>query len=208
MPKIVDKEKMIQSIMQAALRAFIEHGFHKTTMDKIAKEADIAKGTLYLYFDSKEILSQSIMNAHFKRLNQNLMSQNHFETLNALLDHIEQGLMTSKEDLLFIPIFFEALGSSFTSKEFSLNIASFFDETGRYYSQHIQSLINQGAINNEINPAALGRVLTSMLDGILLHRGLFKLPDERYTEMITEVMNLLRLGLTSKNECLSGNTQT
>ena len=199
MPKIVDKEKMIQSIMQAALGAFIENGFHKTTMDKIAKEAGIAKGTLYLYFDSKEILSQSIMNAHFKRFNQSLMSKHDFESLDDLLDHIEQGLMTSKEDLMFIPIFFEAFGPSFASEEFSLEIADFFDKIGSYYAQHLQSLIEQGAVKNEINPSALGRVLTSMLDGILLHRGLFKLPDNRYNEMIVEVMNLLRYGLALKD---------
>lgn len=195
MPKIVNKEKMIQSIMKAALLAFVKHGFYKTTMDKIAKEAGIAKGTLYLYFDSKEMLSQSIMYAHFEKFNSNLMSQNYFSTLESFLNHIETGLLLSKQELLFIPIFFEAFGPSFASKEFALEIAVFFDKIGDYYAHHLQLLIDQGEIDNQVDAIVLGRVLTSMLDGILLHKSLFEVSDIRYKKMVSEATNLFRRGL-------------
>ena len=195
MPKIVDKEKMNQSIMQAAQRAFVMHGFHKTTMDKIAKEAGIAKGTLYLYFDSKESLSQHIMISHLEIIKRKLTSENHFESLDALLLHIEKGLIVSKQELRFIPILFEAFGSSFASKDFTQEIAGFFNQIGRYYALHLQVLIDQKAINSTINPDALGRVLVSMLDGIVLHKGLFKHSEKQYEAMVKEMINLLRHGI-------------
>jgi AcrR family transcriptional regulator len=41
-------------IIQAANRVFAERGFDQATMDEIAREAGVAKGTLYLYYPSKQ----------------------------------------------------------------------------------------------------------------------------------------------------------
>src|SRR5258708_5404367 len=41
-------------ILQAARRIFARQGYGATTVDEIAHEGRIAKGTLYLYFKSKE----------------------------------------------------------------------------------------------------------------------------------------------------------
>jgi len=43
-------------ILDVALQLFNDIGYHETTLDEVAKQADIAKGTLYLYFKSKDDL--------------------------------------------------------------------------------------------------------------------------------------------------------
>jgi AcrR family transcriptional regulator len=43
-------------ILSAALEAFVENGFAATRLDDIAERAGVSKGTLYLYFESKEAL--------------------------------------------------------------------------------------------------------------------------------------------------------
>jgi len=43
-------------IREAAEKLFAKRGFYPTTMDDIAREAKLAKGTIYLYFDNKEDL--------------------------------------------------------------------------------------------------------------------------------------------------------
>lgn len=48
-------------IINAAARLFAEKGFHRTTTRDIAEEADIAEGTLYNYFESKDDLLLDIM---------------------------------------------------------------------------------------------------------------------------------------------------
>ncbi len=45
-----------QRIMQAAEQLFRTRRFHEITLDEIAREADVGKGTIYLYFSDKEDL--------------------------------------------------------------------------------------------------------------------------------------------------------
>src|SRR5690606_24505968 len=40
-------------ILEAAIALFVAHGYRKTNIDEIARQAGIAKGTVYLYFATK-----------------------------------------------------------------------------------------------------------------------------------------------------------
>jgi len=53
--KIGQRDHLTQ-VLQAAEKLFAKKGFYPTAIDDIAKEARLAKGTIYLYFDSKEDL--------------------------------------------------------------------------------------------------------------------------------------------------------
>lgn len=48
--------EMEQQIRQSAERLFLHYGFRKTSVDQIAREAGIGKGTIYNYFRNKEEL--------------------------------------------------------------------------------------------------------------------------------------------------------
>lgn len=45
-----------ESILEAALSRFGRYGYRRTSMEEIARDAEIAKGTIYLYFSSKDEL--------------------------------------------------------------------------------------------------------------------------------------------------------
>jgi AcrR family transcriptional regulator len=45
----------------AALALFVEKGFAATRLDDVAARAGVSKGTLYLYFDSKEALFRAVI---------------------------------------------------------------------------------------------------------------------------------------------------
>lgn len=51
-PELVDRRR--RQIAEAAVRLFIEKGFHKTTTRQIARAAKISIGSLYEYFTCKE----------------------------------------------------------------------------------------------------------------------------------------------------------
>ena len=55
------QQRRRNDIIQAALKVFDQQGFDAAKMDEIAKEADVAKGTLYLYFDTKVALLEGVV---------------------------------------------------------------------------------------------------------------------------------------------------
>ncbi len=63
-----EKEQRYNDIVDAAERVFFSKGRHLATMDDVAKEAELSKGTLYLYFKNKEDLYLAINLRGFKIL--------------------------------------------------------------------------------------------------------------------------------------------
>jgi AcrR family transcriptional regulator len=56
----VDNDKRRQ-ILDGARAVFLAQGFDAASMGEIARTAGVSKGTLYVYFDSKELLFQAIV---------------------------------------------------------------------------------------------------------------------------------------------------
>lgn len=58
MPKLAESARAARrtQILAAALTCFARSGYHATTMADVATQAEVSKGTPYLYFPSKEAL--------------------------------------------------------------------------------------------------------------------------------------------------------
>lgn len=52
----VVKEFRVRALLEATRRVIGRHGFQGATIDRVAEEAGVAKGTIYLYFANKEDL--------------------------------------------------------------------------------------------------------------------------------------------------------
>lgn len=63
--QVASKEEAIVEVAHGMLAA---QGFAKTTMSDIAKQAGVAEGTLYLYFNNKEALARAVLAAFYRRL--------------------------------------------------------------------------------------------------------------------------------------------
>ncbi len=55
------KEARPQELLDAALELFVEKGFSATRSDEVAERAGVSKGTLYLYYPSKEELLKAVI---------------------------------------------------------------------------------------------------------------------------------------------------
>lgn len=64
-------------IVQAAIVVFARKGFYSTRMEDVARQAGVSKGTLYLYFRSKDDIVWAILESFFAQ---------EFEGLRALID--------------------------------------------------------------------------------------------------------------------------
>jgi AcrR family transcriptional regulator len=65
-----DAESRRAEILDAALQVFGQYGYRRTSMDDVAREAGIAKGTIYLSFTSKEEVFQALS----ERLSQRMLA--------------------------------------------------------------------------------------------------------------------------------------
>lgn len=66
------KVEVKSKIVESALIAFSKYGYDRTRMDDIAEAAKVSKGTLYLYFRSKEELFYAISETNILRLREQL----------------------------------------------------------------------------------------------------------------------------------------
>lgn len=66
--RVLKPQRRRQEILEAALRLFNERGFESTTVADIAGAAGAAKGTVYLYFPSKEDVLRGLYEAFYEGL--------------------------------------------------------------------------------------------------------------------------------------------
>src|ERR1700754_2125045 len=62
----MEADKIKDSIKRAAQDLFRKFGYHKTSVNEIAKKAKIAKATIYKYFESKEDVLHSLLMDYIK----------------------------------------------------------------------------------------------------------------------------------------------
>ncbi|HJU33714.1 MAG TPA: TetR/AcrR family transcriptional regulator [Nitrososphaera sp.] len=73
-PKVTTqgKSEVRERIIESAVECFARAGFDRTKMDDIANLSDVGKGTLYLYFKSKEDLFYGICESSLKKVKDQL----------------------------------------------------------------------------------------------------------------------------------------
>lgn len=69
-------DKIKESIKKAAQDLFRKYGYHKTSVNEIARRAKIAKATIYKYFESKELVLHAILMDYLKISINDLVHQN------------------------------------------------------------------------------------------------------------------------------------
>ena len=80
-----------QEILVAARRVFARRGFAEGIMDEIAREAGIAKGTIYLYFRSKNEIYKALLDHDMKQLQQSTLER--MDSVTELKEKIQAFLL-------------------------------------------------------------------------------------------------------------------
>jgi len=57
---MMNKDEKYNRIVSAAEKVFFHYGYEQSSMEQVAQEAGVAKGTIYLYFQSKQELYYAI----------------------------------------------------------------------------------------------------------------------------------------------------
>ncbi|MGV6850370.1 MAG: TetR/AcrR family transcriptional regulator [Marinibacterium sp.] len=193
MPKIVDKQEMRGRILDAAMTCFLSKGFHATKMTDVADAADLAKGTLYLYFKGKDALMLALLERYFGDIQARI---DQLPPPRSLSDFVHGLRLTMPVDRLDATrMFFDVLGPGFDDPRAAEIIGGFFDWLGGKYARVLRPLAAAGQVRRDLDPEAAGRALTAMLDGLVIHLALFKLDAQAFADRRDAAISLIEDGL-------------
>ena len=147
-----NKEKTRQKILEAALHLFRKKGFQFTTTKAISRKADIAEGTLFNYFESKEDLALYFFDQQLDdaiawyRSEENLADAPVTEKLFALINRNLEAI-EPYEDFIGA-VYLRALQPR--SKLHPLSLES--QERNIRYLRFLQEILDEAEENGEIPP--------------------------------------------------------
>jgi len=147
-------------IMNTALKLFAEEGYYITSISKIASEANISKGNLYNYFESKENLLSEIFHLGLKEIFESF-DPNHDGVLteDELKLFIDKSFLKLKDNLAFWKLYFILIMKPSVFKIYKKQFMELIIPL-------IQTLENYYSAKGSKNPNAEARLLGATLDGV------------------------------------------
>ena len=201
------KEARPGELLDAALDLFVEKGFAATRSEEVAARAGVSKGTLFLYFPSKEELFKAVVR-------ENLSGR--FAEWNEEFDTFEGS--AAEMVRYCMKVWWERIGATRASGITKLMIseARNFPELAAFYQQEvirpgtllIRRILQRGMDSGEFRPVdldyAVFSIVAPMIFLIMMKHSLgacapqdYPLDAERYVN--TQVDNLLT-GLCKRND--------
>jgi TetR/AcrR family transcriptional regulator len=183
-----EKEERLRLITDAAEKVMTAHGLHGLNMDLVAQEAELAKGTLYLYFKSKdELLAELNLKARLLLLKE---FQNVTQKADTPLGQLQMIVMANYTFYKRYPLYYELVSLFEGNNKFFLTQTP---ESQRVGTEIIEFIVNlaqqakqQGTFNPDIDPEYFAWCFWGMNVGItqlmkVLHTTLHEhhhLPEE------------------------------
>lgn len=179
-----EKERRRQQIIVAAKRVFSDKGFNKTTMEDIAKEAELSPGTLYLYFKNKEELYASLSLRILQYLHirvSHVINQTELDP-QGKLDALKEVMFDvyDFDPLIIINMFH--LQSSETLKNLSDELIDEIKTLSRNSIGAIAQIFKEGidaGVFIDRHPVALSDICWSLFSGVVLWEASKKIIDEK-----------------------------
>ena len=174
------------NIIRIAAKLFSDKSFHDVTMDEIAEQVGVAKGTLYLYFSSKENLYLEIL-------------EHTFDTIESLLETEVAKSDSAPEKLkkvltIIIKFYRENIDVlKILSRDETHLIQEHHDLTERWrlrrinlYEKIIKKGINEGSFKTT-NTELAAHILYGSVGAVMVFYDLDKSPEVIAEEMYSEI---------------------
>ncbi len=192
MPK--RKGEKYDAIINAAVKVFAKYGYHGAQVNKIAREAGVADGTIYLYFENKEDILISLfkekMGKFIKRVAEAIENETDSEQQLLILvrhhfDHLEADKSL-------------AIVTQIELRQANLEIREGISEPLKKYFQVIEHVVKngqeQGKFISEVDIKTARKMVFGTLDEVATSWVLSK-KNYSLTGLIDPIVKLLTTGL-------------
>ena len=162
------REVREEKILDTAAELILRWGYNKTTLDDIARQAGVAKGTLYLHWKTRNDLFLALLRREDLKLaedaRQRLAADPEGVTLHSLIKH--GVLATLKNPLAKAMLLMDSnLLGELTRKDF---VSSSFPERMAGWRFFLESLQAQGAVRTDIGIEEHFYMLCAIVMGFLM----------------------------------------
>lgn len=179
-----------QELMDAAIGVFKDKGIGRTTVSDITRVAGVAKGTFYLYFDSKEQLLGALKERFVDEILAHATS--HYERVGredwwALADSVIESwtdFMLERKDMIQV-----IMQESITPESYRV-FAECEAKVDAMFATGIQAGIQAGVFRT-IDPELISKFFHHSLDGTLTHAILYGEPIDR-DRFVTAAKEMVR----------------
>jgi len=183
-------------ILAAARRVFSQKSYADSAVEDVAEEAQVGKGTLYLYFKSKEQLYLAVLAGDLREMSAEARremecAEGFREKLRAFL-RVRLEFSTTHEE--FFRIYLAEYGSMFVKAPISRELMQLFRENIR----HVARVVEEASKRGEIRPVPAGAVAAALFDISrgLLERRLLNWREFRVRDEIEFSIDMLTEGLS------------
>jgi TetR/AcrR family transcriptional regulator len=203
-----EKRQRRNDIIDAAEKVFFSSGFESATMDEIAQMAELSKGTLYLYFKSKEDLQFAIFmkgsDILMKMMKDNLSPESN--GYKGLLELADSFIRFSRENRNYFSLFMHYESSRMEA----LNIDQ--DQLQVYLKEQsplalvthqVNRGMQDGSLRNDLSAEVFSATLWSQMLGVLMvlnnKADLYEIFNLRADEILQTHLDLVSNGSIPKN---------
>ena len=206
MPEAKTKEQVVQqfrtrAIEAAAVRVIAEKGLAGATMQAIAEEAGVAKGTLYLYYENRAHLLQNAAEATYSEIMERLEAVlardlDFADKIRALIQAMLEFVDSHRD---FFRLYVAVRYAESDIAEGSRLERPTMDQYQVYLRQLTQLLAEamEAGELDAVDPTKLAIFMTEGINAILLHRLEEKDPPDAETEAVW-ITDLLIKGMAAR----------
>ena len=170
-PKIIDKDERRSAILLAAINVFAAKGYGATRIEDVALEAGIAKGTIYLYFRSRDELLLAAFEVFQKRLFSELRSivDSEAPALARLRSLVRQALesVAGQPELARVVLDFWAAATFEARDGIPIDFAPVYAEYRMLVGKLIEEAKHEGTVRQDVS-TDLPAVIIGAIEGVSL----------------------------------------
>jgi AcrR family transcriptional regulator len=187
------REVRAQRILDAAAALILRWGYHKTTLDDIARQAGVAKGTMYLHWKTREELFGALMKRErvelAEEMRQRITEDPAGSTLRGILKHAALALMKRP---LMKAVFLrdmDVIGKLAHSEHSTAAYA----ERLMGFKTYLELLREHDLVRSDLSLRAQVYIMSAIFAGFFLVAPLmpdeFTLSDEELAELMAETVH-------------------
>ncbi|HWQ65558.1 MAG TPA: TetR/AcrR family transcriptional regulator [Methanospirillum sp.] len=171
-----EREERRMQIITAAERLFFENGYDQVSMEQIARDAELSKGTIFVYFKNKEALYLTIVLQGIRLFHQMIseaVQECEGPAIRRLCTLGMCGIRFAREypGYRSLILLFKSGRFSFEDRETTdpevAEIIAHSDAIIRAMEELVRSGVEDGTIRNDIDPVELAIIIRMMISCVM-----------------------------------------